>query len=85
MIYTLEVKAEELHTVRKIMKIHAKTEEEAKELCLDLIKSGNDRGYWEDCHLYGTVKNPYVSKCLGSETDFEYQMRTGTLLEDRYK
>ena len=85
MIYTFIVKAKEVHTVRTTMKMHAKTEDEARELCMNLLRNGNARVYWTDDGISGDVKDPYISSCTETETDFDYQMRTGISLDEHYK
>lgn len=76
MIYNIEVHAVECNPVWKVMKIRANNEEEAKELCQNLLDSGLDKGHWNNTDsdhwfgIYGVgIKNKTISKVLGSEEE----------------
>ena len=74
MIYSIEVRAVDCRPVWKIMKIKAESEEEAKELCQNLLDANLDKGQWRDTtsdHWFGIygvgMKNKMVDKIIGVE------------------
>lgn len=68
MIYSFRVTATESREVEKVMKIRAKNEEEAKELCTNLLRAGLDNGIWTPTKFgLSRLSNKGISELLKEE------------------
>lgn len=71
MIYSFKCKAKQTVYVEKIMKIRAETEEEARELCQNLMNAGLDKGIWtqDSFRGEGNVEGKHISECTKVEEE----------------
>lgn len=71
MIYTFELSAIEERRVESEIKIRAKSEEEARELCQNLLRAGLEKVYWKCPSGSGYIKDKskQVGKCVQTDID----------------
>ena len=73
MIYTFEISATEERRIESEIKIRAKNEAEARELCQNLLRADLEKVYWKSSNDIGRIKDnsKRVGKCVQIDIDIE--------------